>query len=241
MAIIRAAAPYTYILAPRSETLHSGTPPLLPIQLPTSSPPLLLPSIYYRVGVSEVMLPPQKRLCIAPSPRFKVEECSSAHTARPTGGFRADYGFVTTLDAKTRRDPEREIGYKITNIWVDPDDIPEEILATDVAELGQRMIDFVTTVRQDTGEIYRRLDDAQDDRLLISGQLNSLRTDRRSHVRTARLMKAEAKASREAWSQSMDASDTTRSKTQMASLQSQQRPARDPSHLDVPEEAGSSS
>ncbi|GJW81388.1 hypothetical protein Tco_0145363 [Tanacetum coccineum] len=83
--------------------------------------------------------------------------------------------------------------------------------------------------------------DVIDYSLIRSGQLNSLRTDRRSHVRTARLMKAEAKASREAWSQSMDASDTTRSKTQMASLQSQQRPARDPSHLDVPEEAGSSS
>ncbi|GJY20151.1 hypothetical protein Tco_0392717 [Tanacetum coccineum] len=108
-------------------------------------------------------------------------------------------------------DPDREIGYEITDVWEDPDEIIEEISATDVAELGQRMIDFVTTVRQDTDEIYRRLEDAHDDRLLMSGQLNLLRRDRRSHARMARLMKSEARASREAWVQSMDASDMTRS------------------------------
>ncbi|GJR50138.1 hypothetical protein Tco_1400659 [Tanacetum coccineum] len=46
----------------------------------------------------------------------------------------------------------------------DPNEIAEEIPMTDVAELGQRMIDFVTTVRQDTDEIYRQLDEAQDAR-----------------------------------------------------------------------------
>ncbi|GKG48751.1 hypothetical protein Tco_0512898, partial [Tanacetum coccineum] len=77
--------------------------------------------------------------------------------------------------------------------------IAEEIPLTDVAELGQRMTNFVMTVRQDTEEIYRRLDDAHDDRSLMSNQLNLLRRDRRAHARTARLMEAEAKASREAW------------------------------------------
>ncbi|GJT89487.1 reverse transcriptase domain-containing protein [Tanacetum coccineum] len=63
------------------------------------------------------------------------------------------------------------------------------------------MTDFVTTVRQDTNEIYKRLDDAQDDRLLMSGQLNLLRRDRRSYARIARLMEGEARASCEAWTQ----------------------------------------
>ncbi|GJZ23096.1 hypothetical protein Tco_0560555 [Tanacetum coccineum] len=57
----------------------------------------------------------------------------------------------------------------------------------------------------------------------------------------ARLMEGEARATREAWARSMDASDTTCSETQMVALQSQQRPARDPTHHDVPEEASSSS
>ncbi|GJZ56273.1 hypothetical protein Tco_0611466 [Tanacetum coccineum] len=135
--MIRAAAPSTYIFASRLETPPSGTPPLLPIPLPTPSLPLLLPSTFYREGVSEGIL-----------------------------------------------------------------------AATDVAGLSQRMTYFVTTVRQDTNEIYGRLDDAQDDRSLISGQLNMLHKDRRAHACTARLMESEARLSREAWVQSMDASDT---------------------------------
>ncbi|GJU50283.1 reverse transcriptase domain-containing protein [Tanacetum coccineum] len=239
MAIMRDVAPSTYILASRSETPPSGTPPLLPIPLPTSSPPLLLPTTDCRADVPEVTLPPQKRLCIALGPRYEVEESSSAPTTRPTRGFTEDYGFVGTLDAEIRRDPDREIGYGITDIWVDPDEIAEEIPTNDVAELGQRMTDFVTTVRQDTDEIYGRLDDEQDDRSLMSGQLNLIHKDRRAHARTARLMESEAKASRKAWVQSMDASDTKHFETQMAALQSQQTPARDPSHPDVPKEADS--
>ncbi|GKE09314.1 hypothetical protein Tco_1412865 [Tanacetum coccineum] len=187
VAMMRAAAPSTYILASRSETPPSGTPPLLPIPLPTSSPPLLLPSIVCRAGVSEVTLPPQKRLCIALGPRFKVGESLSAPTARPTRELRRDYGVVATLDDEIRRDLERDVG------------------------LSQRMTDFVTTVRQDTYEIYRRLDDAQDDRSLMSDQLNMLRRDRLAYARIARLIESKAKLSRKAWVQSMDASDIARS------------------------------
>ncbi|GKC20030.1 hypothetical protein Tco_1022180 [Tanacetum coccineum] len=100
------------------------------------------------------------------------------------------------------------------------------------------MIDFVTTVRQDTDEIYGRLDDAQDDRSLMSSQLNLIRKDKRTHACTARLMHIESRLSCEAWVQTMDASDMARSGTQMAVLQSQQTPARDPVHPDVLEEAG---
>ncbi|GKG02721.1 hypothetical protein Tco_0310357, partial [Tanacetum coccineum] len=53
MAMMRAAAPFTYTLAPRLETPPSGTPPLLPIPLPTPSPPLLLPSTDRRVDRTE--------------------------------------------------------------------------------------------------------------------------------------------------------------------------------------------
>ncbi|GJU91822.1 hypothetical protein Tco_1304245 [Tanacetum coccineum] len=96
VAMMRAAAPSTYILSPRLETPPTetpplGTPPLLPIPLHTLSPPIILPSTVCRAGVSE--------------------------------------------------------------------GTPAE---TDVAGLSQRMTNFVTTVRQDTNEIYVRLDDAQD-------------------------------------------------------------------------------
>nr|GEY87374.1 putative reverse transcriptase domain-containing protein [Tanacetum cinerariifolium] len=116
--------------------------------------------------VPKVTLPPQKRLCIALGLRFEVGESSYAPTNRPTGGFRADYRFIGTLDYEIRRDLERG--------------------------------------RHDTDEIYGRLDD----RLLMSGQLNMLRKDKHAHARTARLMESEARLSREAWVQSMYASDT---------------------------------
>nr|GEV17253.1 hypothetical protein [Tanacetum cinerariifolium] len=92
---LRAETPSTSHLLP-SSTPPSGTPPL-PIPLPTSLPPLLLPSTSHRANVLEVTLPPQKRLCITLGLRFKVGKSSSAPTARPMGGFRADYGFVATL------------------------------------------------------------------------------------------------------------------------------------------------
>ncbi|GJU56934.1 hypothetical protein Tco_1234700 [Tanacetum coccineum] len=103
---LRAETPSTSHLLP-SSIPPLGTPPLLPIPLPTPSPPLLLTSTVCRAGISEVILPPQKRLYIALGLRLEVGKSSSAPTARPTGGFRANYGFVGTLDDEIRRDPER--------------------------------------------------------------------------------------------------------------------------------------
>nr|GEU84040.1 putative ribonuclease H-like domain-containing protein [Tanacetum cinerariifolium] len=98
-----------------SGTPPSGTPPLLHIPLPTPSPPLILPSTSHRANVPEVTLPPRKRLCIALGLRYEVGKGSSVIAAKPTRGFRADYGFVATLDDEIRRDPERDLGYMITN------------------------------------------------------------------------------------------------------------------------------
>ncbi|GJV40604.1 hypothetical protein Tco_1419044 [Tanacetum coccineum] len=183
LAMMRAAAPSTYILAPRSgilpsKTPPSGTTPLLPIPLPTPFPPLLLPSTNRRADRPEVCLPPQKRLCITLGPRYEVGESSSAPTARPTRGFRADYGFVATLDDEIRRDPEREVGYGITDTW------------------DEMLVDMPGAPTTD------------DTKSLMSGRLNMLFRDRCAHAHTALLMEREARLSHEAWGRSMDASDT---------------------------------
>nr|GEX40561.1 reverse transcriptase [Tanacetum cinerariifolium] len=187
VAMLRAATSSTYILASRSGTPPLGTPPLLPIPSPTSSPPFLLPYMSHIVG-----------------------ESSSASTARPTRGLRADFGFFGTLDDEIRRDLKREVGYEITNTWHEMlVSMPGESTTNEI-ELGMRMTYFVMTVKQDTDENYRRLDDAHDGRLLMSGQRNMLRKDRRAYACIARLMESEARLSHEAWVQSMDASDTDR-------------------------------
>nr|GFB15874.1 hypothetical protein [Tanacetum cinerariifolium] len=48
---------------------------------------------------------------------YKVGESSSAAAARPAGGFKADYSFVDIVDREIMRDPEREVGYEITDSW----------------------------------------------------------------------------------------------------------------------------
>ncbi|GJY22103.1 hypothetical protein Tco_0394669 [Tanacetum coccineum] len=203
--------PYTRADTPPSGTPPSGTPPLLPIPLPTSSLPLHLLSTDRRADIPEVTLPPQKRLGIALGLRYEVGESSSAPTARPPRGFKANYGFVATLDREIMWDLERDVCYGITDTWnkmlIDMLGTP----AIDKTELGRRMTNFVTTVRQDTDEIYVRLDDEQTERQLMAGRLNMLYRDRRAHARTALLMEREARMSREAWGRSMDASDLARS------------------------------
>nr|GFB57917.1 hypothetical protein [Tanacetum cinerariifolium]GFB58929.1 hypothetical protein [Tanacetum cinerariifolium] len=82
-----------------------------------SSPPSQLPSASRREDRPEVTLPPWKRLGIALGPRYEVGESSSAAAARPTRGFRADYGFVATVDREIMHDPEREVSYRITDLW----------------------------------------------------------------------------------------------------------------------------
>nr|GFC38182.1 hypothetical protein [Tanacetum cinerariifolium] len=46
-----------------------------------------------------------------------AEETEPFETDEPVGGFRADYGFVATIDKEIMRDPEREVGYGITDSW----------------------------------------------------------------------------------------------------------------------------
>nr|GEV76752.1 hypothetical protein [Tanacetum cinerariifolium] len=74
-------------------------------------------------------------------------------------------------------------------------------------ELDGYMREFETRVRQDTDEIYMRLDDEQTERHLLAGRLNMLFRDRRAHAYTRHLMETEARLSREAWVRSTDASD----------------------------------
>ncbi|GJZ32657.1 putative reverse transcriptase domain-containing protein [Tanacetum coccineum] len=94
------------------------------------------------------------------------------------------------IDREIRRDPEREVGYGITDSW---DEIVETLQGAPVStdtELGRHMTAFETRVRQDTDEIYTR--------------------DRRAHAYTRHQMETEARLSREAWRRSMDASDLAR-------------------------------
>nr|GFC13040.1 hypothetical protein [Tanacetum cinerariifolium] len=166
-----------------------------------------LPSASGREDRPDVTLPPRKRLDITLGPRYEVGESSSAAATRPAGGFRVDYGFVPTVDREIMRDPEREVGYGITDSW---DEIVETLQGAPVStdtELGGYVREFESRVRQDMDEIYTRLDDEQTERQLLAGRLNMLFRDRRAHTYKRQLMETEARISREAWVRATDASD----------------------------------
>nr|GFB38962.1 hypothetical protein [Tanacetum cinerariifolium] len=151
----------------------------------TSPPSSQLPSASRKEDRPEVTLPPRKRLGIALGPRYEVGESSSA-AARPAGGFRADYGFVATVDREIMRDPEREVGYGITDSW---DEIMETLHGAPVStdtELGRYVREFETRVRQDMDEIHTRLDDEQTERVISE----LLRIDHRRSTETSELRTA---------------------------------------------------
>ncbi|GJW70658.1 hypothetical protein Tco_0127575 [Tanacetum coccineum] len=210
VAMLRAVAPSTYILAPRSE-----------------APP---------ADIREACLPPRKRLCFAFGPRYEVGERLSAFTTRPDGDVRRDYGFIATLDDETMRDPERDVGYGITDTW-------DEMLvgmpgepATDETELGRRVTDLVTTMRHDTNEIYGRLDDAQTERQMVTSHVNMLVVAQRSKIVELRA------ADRRRQTQLTEALKLMKTlQIHLTALQSRRGPARGPAQPDAPEEAGSSS
>nr|GEX45336.1 hypothetical protein [Tanacetum cinerariifolium] len=163
-------------------------------------------------GGGEGVLPSgfETHISIALGLRYEVGESSSAAAARPTGGLRADYGFVATMDKEIMRDPEREVGYGITDSW---DEIVETLQGVTVStdtELGGYMRELETRVRQDTDEIYMRLDEEQTERQLLAGRLNMLFRDRHAHAYTRHLMETEARMSREAWVRATYASDLVR-------------------------------
>ncbi|GKB68085.1 hypothetical protein Tco_0929497, partial [Tanacetum coccineum] len=87
------------------------------VALPSPQLPPLPPSLYIplpvdrRDDIPESERSPRKRSCLfALGSRYKVGESS---TARPTGGQRVDYGFVSTLDVEERRRGIGEVGYGI--------------------------------------------------------------------------------------------------------------------------------
>ncbi|GKF53000.1 hypothetical protein Tco_0159910 [Tanacetum coccineum] len=88
-------------------------PPPIPTSLPLPSSPLptslfIPPPVDRREDTPEAELPPRKRLCLtALTSRYEVGESSTA-APRPALGHGIDYGFIGTLDAKTRRQRAEE-------------------------------------------------------------------------------------------------------------------------------------
>nr|GEV11129.1 putative reverse transcriptase domain-containing protein [Tanacetum cinerariifolium] len=136
-----------------------------------------------REEILEADMPLRKRLCTAHTGTYGLGESSAAAAARLREPIRDDlYRFVDTVERGEGSTPAAmEVGYGITNTWDDS-----------------------------TSMIYAMIEERHDDQALQRARVNRLFMDMRLYPHTARLMEGEAKASRTAWTQLMDASDAAR-------------------------------
>ncbi|GJZ73339.1 hypothetical protein Tco_0637485, partial [Tanacetum coccineum] len=240
---LRVEAPYTSHSLPlpppiilshtRLDASSSGTPPLLPISLPTSSPPLHLLSTDRRANRPEVTLPPRKR---------------------------ADYGFVATIDREIMRDLERDVGYGITDTWdemlVDMPGTERQLMAGQLNMLYKDRRAHARTARlmeveaRMSREDWGRSMDASD---LARSEVMALRTQvvaqqavitelqAADHRRQAAIIELLA-ANHMRQAQFIEALKLLkRLQTQITEFERQQGPAKGTAQPDAPEEAGSSS
>nr|GEY19772.1 hypothetical protein [Tanacetum cinerariifolium] len=166
MGRLRASSPSTHHqlhtsppLPPLPSSLYLPPPVSTSLALPSPSPPPPLPplpaslfipsSVDRKEDIPEAELPPRKRLCVtALTLRYKVGESSTA--ARPIRGHRVDYGFIGTLDAETRCQRAKEVGYRIRDVWVDPAEAVEEVAPTTLEGVNARVIELAEVHEEDT-------------------------------------------------------------------------------------------
>ncbi|GJU67776.1 hypothetical protein Tco_1254035 [Tanacetum coccineum] len=168
---------------------------LLAMTTPSPSPPISLspPSAgerLARIASTQALIdvvtaalpsPPLPLPLYIPPPvdrsRYEIEESS---TARPTRHRGVDYGFISTVDAKARRQGISEVGYDIRDTWVDPTEAVPEIAPMTVGEVNTRVTELAELHEHDTHDLYALLEDAQDNRSRIS-QLVDMDSQRATH------------------------------------------------------------
>ncbi|GKE16445.1 hypothetical protein Tco_1424022, partial [Tanacetum coccineum] len=175
---------------------------LLAMTTPSPSPPISLS-------------PPSPRERLA---RYEIGESS---TARPIEGRGIDYGFVSAVDAKARRQGISEVGYGIRDTWVDPAEAVPEIAPMTLGEVNTRVTELAELHEHDTQDLYALLEDAQEGRTRISHRVtidsqrvDLLMEDRIAHQETIQIVEDEAYASREAWAHAIGLSQAVPSELQ---------------------------
>ncbi|GKE11102.1 putative reverse transcriptase domain-containing protein, partial [Tanacetum coccineum] len=159
-------------LLPPPSSLH--LPPPVPTSLPLPSSPLPPLPVDRREDILEAELPPRKRLCLTnPTSGYKVEESLTA-VPRPIGGHRADYRFISTIDAEIRHQRAEEVGYGIRDVWVDPTEAVEEVAPTTLEGVNARVTELAAIQEQDTQDVYDVIEDTQDRQTQLFQRANGL-------------------------------------------------------------------
>ncbi|GJU89165.1 hypothetical protein Tco_1301588 [Tanacetum coccineum] len=180
----------------------------------------------YAVAPTPPPSPLSPWLCpTAPTLRYEVGESSTA-APRPTGGHRADYRFIGTMDAKIRRQRAEEVGYGIKDVWVDPIEAVEEVAPTTLEGVNARVTELAAVQKQDTQDIYAVIED-------VHYELQAYMTHTQMH--DYRIVSQESLMTK------LIAHVSSLQEQLSAALgQIQELQARDQTHADDPEGAGSS-
>nr|GEV06009.1 putative reverse transcriptase domain-containing protein [Tanacetum cinerariifolium] len=211
------------LLSPLSSPLPlilSAPPQILPPPLPISSPPLHAGPTYL-LGYRATMI------------RLRAEAPSTSHPlSTPPSGTPPLLPIPLPTSSPPLLLPSTSHRADVLEVTLPPQKTLCIALDNEIRRDPER--------EKDTDEIYVRLDDAQDDILLMSGQLNILRRDRCAHARIARLINMLAQQTE---IPGVRAADHTRQthlvdalallntlQTQMVALQRQYGPARGPAH-----------
>ncbi|GKF34110.1 hypothetical protein Tco_0107310, partial [Tanacetum coccineum] len=127
---------------------------LLAMTTPSASPPISLspPSAGERLARPLLMqllphyhhlhyhhLLSERLILSTPGSRYEIGESS---TARPTRARGVDYEFVSTVDAKARRQGISKVGYGIRDSWVEPAEAVPEITPMTVGEVNTRVTEL---------------------------------------------------------------------------------------------------
>ncbi|GKG29391.1 hypothetical protein Tco_0416756, partial [Tanacetum coccineum] len=125
---LRIASTQALIDAVTTALPSPSLPPLPSLSIP--------PPIDRRDDIPESEQPPRKRLYFSTiGSRYEIEESS---TARLTRGRGIGYGFVSMVDTKERRQGIRDVGYGISDTWVDPAEAVLGIAPMTVGEVNTR-------------------------------------------------------------------------------------------------------
>ncbi|GJQ97860.1 hypothetical protein Tco_0008999 [Tanacetum coccineum] len=91
-------------------------------------------------------------------------ESSTARTHHRPG---IDYGFVSIVDVEERRQGIRDVGYSITDTWIDLAEAEPEVAPMTVGEVNTRVTELAKLHECDTHDLYALTEDAQIVRSLV--------------------------------------------------------------------------
>ncbi|GKE11433.1 hypothetical protein Tco_1414984 [Tanacetum coccineum] len=171
--------------------------PLLP-QIPTTTTTSTIITIFtttctHIITVTIITTTTTTSLTVHTTTNRPYEVGESSTTApRPTRGHRADYRFIGTTDAEIRRRRVEEVGYGISDVWVDPTEAVEEVAPTTLEGINARVTELAVVQEQDTQDVYAVIEDTQDRQTQLFQRVDGLVEDRQFYYETARLLDWEA-------------------------------------------------